>query len=133
MKIKKFVFLLIAVLFLSSAVFSQTTQRLKFSKGRGESGPLIASKAGGTISNQNYKDFTFSIPVGRGAEITLETLTGEPVKFEVISPKKKSLFKDEAEIMDELPDAGKYTIRVYRMKDSDAGKSSFRLRIWMYI
>lgn len=133
MKMKKLIFLLIAVLFLSSAVFSQTTQRLKFSKGRGESGPLIASNARGNVLNQNYKDYTFSIPVSRGAEITLETMTGEPVKFEVISPKKKSLFKDEAEIMDELPDAGKYTIRVYRMKDSADGKSAFRLRIWMYI
>lgn len=130
---KKLVFLFVIVLFLSSAAFSQTTQKLRFSKGRGESGPLIASKANGTISNQTYKDYTFSIPVGRGAEITVETLTGEPVKFEVISPKKKSLFKDEAEIMDELPDAGNYTIRVYRMKDSADGKSAFRLSIWMYI
>lgn len=130
---KKSFFLFVIVLFLSSAAFSQTTQRLKFSKGRGESGPLIASKASGTVLNQTYKDFTFSIPVGRGAEIEVETLTGEPVKFEVISPKKKTLFKDESEIMDELPDAGKYTIRVYRTKDSADGKSSFRLSIWMYI
>lgn len=130
---KRSIFLFIIVLFLSSAAFSQTTQRLKFSKGRGESGPLIAAKALGKLANKNYRDYTFSIPKSRGAEITVETTSGEPVFFEVISPKKKSLYKNEAEIMDDLPDAGTYTIRVYRAKDSADGKSMFRLSIWMYV
>lgn len=130
---KKSVFLFIIVLFLSSVAFSQTTQRLRFSKGRGESGPLIAAKSIGNLANKNYRDYTFSIPKPRGAEITVETVSGEPVKFELLSPKKKSLYKDEAEIMDELPNAGTYTIRVYRAKDSADGKSAFRLSIWMYV
>lgn len=130
---KKFIFLFVIVLFSSTAAFSQTSQRLRLTKGRGESGPLVAAAARGNVSNKNYRDYTFSIPKPRGAEITVETISGEPVKFEVISPKKKSIYKDEAEIMDELPNAGTYTIRVYRMKDSADGKSAFRLSIWMYI
>lgn len=130
---KKFVFLFVIVLFLSSVSLSQTAQRLKFSKGRGESGPLISAKATGNLANKNHRDYTFSIPKSRGAEITVETTSGEPVFFEVISPKKKSLYKNEAEIMDELPDAGTYTIRVYRADDSADGKSAFRLSIWMYV
>ncbi len=130
---KKIFFLFITILFLSSVSFSQTTQRLRLTKGRGESGPLVAAATRGNLANKNYRDYTFSIPKPRGAEITVETISGEPVFFEVISPKKKSLYKDEAEIMDDLPDAGKYTIRVYRSKDSADGKSAFRLSIWMYI
>lgn len=131
---KRSTFLFIVVLFLSSAAFSQTAQRLKFSKGRGEAGALIASKASGNLSNKTYKDYTFTIPRGRSAEITVETVSGEAVQFELLSPKKKSLYRDETEVMDELGGgAGTYTIRVYRAKDSADGKSMFRLSIWMYV
>lgn len=130
---KKIIFLFMAVLFLSSTAFAQTSQRLRLTKGRGESGPLVATAVRGNLANKSYRDYTFSIPKPRGAEITVETISGETVLFEIISPKKKSIIKDGSEIMDDLPNAGTYTIRVYRTKGSDAGKSAFRLSIWMYI
>jgi hypothetical protein len=114
---------------------AQTKRRFPLAASRGEAGPAVAGRVSGTLAGAAHRDYFFYIPRGRSADISLSTDRGESVRFDVISPKGKKLFQNEAEILDELPQKGTYVIRVYRAKDKAGkpGTSAFQLSIFMYI
>jgi len=134
---KSFLILLFPALFFCASLnsFSQTKQKIVLRRVRGESGKAVSGRVRGTIKDADYRDYFFTIPKGRGVDISVSTDSGEAVKFDVISPKGKKLFENETDILDDLPAKGTYTIRVYRTKDSSAkgGVSRFQLGIFMYI
>ena len=114
---------------------AQIKQRFPLKPSRGEAGRAVAGRVKGTIIGTSYRDYFFTIPEGRSIDVSVSTDAGEPVKFEILSPKGKKLFESSNDILDELQSKGTYTVRVYRAKDSTnkSGKSTFQLGIFMYI
>lgn len=114
---------------------AQSKQRLPLKPGRGEAGKAVAGRVKGAIVGAAFRDYFFTIPVGRGADISVTTDSGETVQFDVISPKGKKIFENETDILDDLPHKGTYIIRVHRLADATkkGGKSTFQLGIFMYI
>jgi hypothetical protein len=124
------------LLFISPAEsFSQIKQRFVLKPGRGESGKAVAGRVRATVTGAAYRDYFFTIPKGRSADISVSTDAGEEVRFDVISPKGKKIFENTSDILDELPIRGTYVVRVYRNKDATdkSGASKFQLGIFMYI
>ena len=114
---------------------AQTKQRFVLRAARGEAGKAVAGRVRGTLAGTQYRDYFFTIPTGRSADISLETDSGAEVRFDVIAPNGKKLFRNEKEILDELPTKGTYIIRVYRNREAagKTGVSKFQLGIFMYI
>lgn len=132
-------FLAILVLFFSvSETSAQKKQRILLKWDRGEAGRALAGKAKGTLSGDQYVDFTFRINEGRGVDIGLYPSPEDaPLTFDIIDPKGKVLFKNIGDFLDDLNEPGTYTIRVYMVKeDSDVkrpAKASCTVTVFMYV
>lgn len=121
-----------------SAVEAQTKQRIMLKKSRGEAGAAVAGRAKGTISGDDFRDYTFRVPKGRGVDIGLNSSSeNAPLTFDLIAPNGKVLGKSIGDYLDELKTPGTYTIRVYMLKeDADIkrpAKASFTVTVFMYI
>lgn len=132
-------FLTILLLFLfTTDAAAQKKQRILLKWGEGEAGRALAGKAKGTISGDQYIDFTFKINEGRGVDIGLYPMPEDaPVTFDIIDPKGKVLFKNIGDFLDELNEPGTYTVRVYMVKeDADVKrppKATCTVTIFMYV
>ena len=112
---------------------AQVRQRLPLRRARGEAGPAVAASVKGVLKGFSHRDYFFYIPEGRSIDISLTTDSGEPMRFDVISPKGVKIFDGETEILDELSTKGTYTIRIYRpVETRDKGTSRFQLSVFMY-
>lgn len=127
-----------ALLFISVfsiGIFAQTKHRFVLHPARGESGKAVAGRIKNSLKGETYIDYFFTVPKGKSADISVDTDSGEEVRFDLISPTGKKIYEDTKDILDELPTKGTYTVRVYRKKDTDdkIGVSKFQLAIFMYI
>lgn len=132
-----FLTILLLVLFATDAS-AQKKQKILLKWGEGEAGRAVAGKAKGTISGDQYIDFTFKINEGRGVDIGLYPSPEDaPVTFDIIDPKGKVLFKNIGDFLDELNEPGTYTVRVYMVReDADVKrppKATCTVTIFMYV
>ncbi len=129
------VFVLSLLIISPLAVSAQTKQRIVLKKTHGESGAAVAGSVSGTVAGSCFRDFVFRARKNQGMDLNIDTSSGDAVSFRVVQPNGKTLVKDTGDFLDEAPQNGDYTVRVYIVggKAGSRKKSAFRFSVFMYV